>query len=303
MDAHGGVSCNRADLYSKHQTLHLLMVEEIMIFRLLDFSREEMNYSFCCVQYIYINNGHHKQKVLVNGSPKTGTTWMLRLLDSIPGYSEIGNFYGDIQRYNEVQPGEIVHGHDWCTPTLVDLLTENQIKVVLLLRDPRDQLISRVFHIRRDVNHNWHDRLRNMPLDQAISVCIEGGEDLPSMRTMIELTQSWLNNGKDFSPVRYEDLVNGTQSEFQRVLRHLDIQIPAKLSQMIVSRNKFERLASGKKFWQTSRKPGQIDPNSHFRKGIVGDWRNYYNDEHKDLFKEVAGDKLVELGYETNFCW
>jgi hypothetical protein len=38
---------------------------------------------------------------------------MLNMIASIPGYGAIGNFNGDIQRYWDVLPGEVVHGHDW----------------------------------------------------------------------------------------------------------------------------------------------------------------------------------------------
>ncbi len=32
-------------------------------------------------------------------------------------------------------------------------------------------------------------------------------------------------------------------------------------------------------------------------------WREHFSDEHKKLFKDVAGDLLVRLGYEKNNDW
>lgn len=40
-----------------------------------------------------------------------------------------------------------------------------------------------------------------------------------------------------------------------------------------------------------------------FRKGVMGDWRNYFTPEHKRAFKEVAGQLLIELGYEKDLDW
>jgi hypothetical protein len=41
-----------------------------------------------------------------------------------------------------------------------------------------------------------------------------------------------------------------------------------------------------------------------FRKGVVGDWRNHLKtDEAKDIVKELAGDLLIELGYESDYRW
>ncbi len=41
-----------------------------------------------------------------------------------------------------------------------------------------------------------------------------------------------------------------------------------------------------------------------FRKGVVGDWRNHLTtNEAKDIVKELAGDLLIELGYESDDGW
>lgn len=272
--------------------------------RLLTLSKEELWFSRLANEYLKNEGARNPlQRILVNGSPKTGTTWMLKLISSIPGYREVGNFDGEIRRYNSVQAGEVVHGHDWYTPELADLLVKNKIKVVLLVRDPRDQLISRVFHIRRVENHPWHQKLAGVSLDEAIMLCIEGREGLPGTRTMIELTQSWLNGGYDMVVVRYEQLLCSPREQFQRVLDYLQVKLPEQLLEAIIARNQFERLSGGRKFWKKARKQGQEDPRSHFRKGIIGDWKNYLKPDHIVRFKQVAGDKLIELGYERDLNW
>lgn len=39
------------------------------------------------------------------------------------------------------------------------------------------------------------------------------------------------------------------------------------------------------------------------RKGIVGDWKNYFDERLRRLFKEEAGEALIELGYEKDLDW
>lgn len=48
-----------------------------------------------------------------------------------------------------------------------------------------------------------------------------------------------------------------------------------------------------------------IDPKSSgtFRKGSIGDWKEEFNEEHKNAFKEIAGELLIKLGYETDYNW
>jgi hypothetical protein len=277
-----------------------------MMKQLLNLSGQELEYSLSSLHYRLGYAWRQPQmKVLVNGSPKTGTTWMLKMVESLPGYRTVGNFDGQIERYRDVQPGEVVHGHDWYTPELAGILADRDIRVILMVRDPRDQLVSRLFHILRVTNHAWHQRLKALSLDDALLLLMEGREEqgLPGMRTMIELTQSWLNGGADAVCVRYEELLGETEREFRRVLEHLRVSAPNSLVQAIVSRNQFERMTNGRRFWRQGRKQGQADPNSHFRKGITGDWKNHFKEVHILKFKEVAGDKLVELGYERSLDW
>lgn len=64
----------------------------------------------------------------------------------------------------------------------------------------------------------------------------------------------------------------------------------------IVYRNSFKKKTKG-------RKPGQESQISHYRKGISGDWKNYFNQDHINTFKEEYGDLLVKLGYEKDNDW
>jgi hypothetical protein len=40
-----------------------------------------------------------------------------------------------------------------------------------------------------------------------------------------------------------------------------------------------------------------------FRKGKVGSWKYAFSSTHKAVFKSVAGDLLIKLGYEQNMDW
>lgn len=60
--------------------------------------------------------------------------------------------------------------------------------------------------------------------------------------------------------------------------------------------NRFEQLSSG-------RMRGQKDESAHERKGIAGDWHNYFSERVKQAFKARYSGLLVATGYETDLNW
>jgi len=251
----------------------------------------------------------NKKKVLVNGTPRTGTTWIIRMLTSIPGYRSTGNFGYDILRFNNVKPGDVVHGHLPHMNETAELIRNNAIKLIITLRDPRDQLISNMFHIRFDKTNVLHQRIVEMSDDQAINAFIEGrpGVDgypgLGSVISRMNISLSWSNSSFPVCCIRYEDLIKNPNRILKSALSDLEMDIDDSLLSRIIQKNRFRRLTIGRKLWKKGRKAGQEDQLSHYRKGIIGDWRNYFTADHKKMFKESTGMLLIDLGYEHDNNW
>jgi hypothetical protein len=48
---------------------------------------------------------------------------------------------------------------------------------------------------------------------------------------------------------------------------------------------------------------GDQDVQSHYRKGLSGDWVNHFTPAHVQYFKEHYNDVLFGLGYERDPNW
>lgn len=90
--------------------------------------------------------------------------------------------------------------------------------------------------------------------------------------------------------VRYEALHTEPESELRRVLALLGVSQDSDTISRCVEAASFDVQSGG-------RARGQELAESHFRKGIVGDWRNTFDDEAERRFEAAAGDLLRELGY------
>jgi hypothetical protein len=68
-------------------------------------------------------------------------------------------------------------------------------------------------------------------------------------------------------------------------------RLPRRFLDDTLERHSFSSLAGGRSI-------GETDVNSHYRRGVAGDWRNHLNDKHLAYFKERFGDLVETLGYE-----
>jgi hypothetical protein len=94
---------------------------------------------------------------------------------------------------------------------------------------------------------------------------------------------SWQNsyNPKYEKIVRFEDLTGKNQLEhWTDLLTFLELPVDQSKMASILSTYNFE-------YWTNGRKKGEEDQSSHMRKGISGDWKNYFSPKVKDYFKNT----------------
>jgi len=164
----------------------------------------------------------------------------------------------------------------------------------VIIRDLRDTLVSLFFSMK--VSHviltSEFANIRNMfqSLGQE-----EGLVHVMNKYLIYEAkTQlSWINSGDMI--LKYEDLIANEHRVFKQIIKHCQSGISHQKLNEIISYNSFKAV--------TGREPGQEDISRHQRKGIAGDWKNYFSDPLKNAFKKRYGDVLIKTGYEKNLNW
>jgi len=135
-----------------------------------------------------------------------------------------------------------------------------------------------------EVLHSMEERI-----NAAIQGVREPGYELASIRQKYEGYMGWLEQPAVLC-LRFEELILQRQATLNRILDYLE------------SRGFVPRLARAE---SVEILEGSIIPNKSgtFRKGKPGNWQEHFTESNKVLFKELAGDLLVKLGYEEDHLW
>jgi hypothetical protein len=180
-------------------------------------------------------------------------------------------------------------------PTYLSIPKPERYKAFFVLRDPRDIVVSWYFSamyshlpfgpipgLRADLEKlDFADGMRHM-----IDTLDEWGS-FSAQRSWMEITE----DRERIAIFRFEDLASDERLFLQQLFEYLDIAIPEQELTMLCNRHTFERHSKG-------RRPGEEDRLSHYRKGIVGDWRNHFDRSTTAYFRQVTGDLLEVLGYQ-----
>jgi len=189
------------------------------------------------------------------------------------------------------------------THLYVDYPTYNSIpkppryRTFFVLRDPRDALVSWYFsmkysHVDRfETVRTLRHELADMDAEAGISHLIRRLEGFG----FFDAQRSWMESPAREDPsvrvMLYEDLASDNAQFLTRLLEYLDVRMPESDVRRLHERHSFRRMSRG-------REQGQEDINSHYRKGVAGDWRNYFTPRLENELRETTGDLLSVLGYE-----
>ncbi len=58
-----------------------------------------------------------------------------------------------------------------------------------------------------------------------------------------------------------------------------------------------------KELWGESKENLPEGKSVTFRSGKIGSWKTHFSEQHKTIFKKVAGQLLIDLGYEASSDW
>jgi hypothetical protein len=244
--------------------------------------------------------------VLLISVPKAGTNLLRRVLEMLPLLRPAGTvallpIEDQLARIATLGRGKILSTHLHWMPELEPILEQQDIRGLFISRDPRDICVSWFHYVMREARHRWHPFLQHLPGDEARLMAVITGVDehpagerrwfLPSIDAVFRSRLPYATHPR-FCSVTFEGLIGprggGSEHEqkaaIRRIAGHLGLRLTTRDLDWI----------AGNAFTSTS---------PTFRRGRIGTWRLEMSDAHKETFKEVAGQLLIDLGYEHDRDW
>lgn len=244
--------------------------------------------------------------------PKSGT----HLLDQILlGFSKVApyakrlhSFYAEYEGESGVKrapedalhwldslrPRDVASAHLFARPESVARVCTPKFVPYFIFRDPRDVVVSHVFYVTemeaRHVHHAYYQSLPDFDARLRVSILGRPNADVefPNIAERFAPYLDWLNQPEVLT-IHFEDLIQDRVLTLNRIVDHFLARVPLQSPPNLI----LESLDSS------------INParSPTFRSGKTGEWRKYFTDDHKKIFKGAAGDLLIKLGFETNLDW
>jgi len=273
-----------------------------------DFRRVEQmlryrRYTLDGVPVLFANSfpksGTHLLTQVLQGFTKIGPSVNSGLPAIITFDSTTGEHRGEEEILSDLKrllPGDIGYGHLHSTNSVTKFLCGDGMASYFILRDPRDVVVSHVHYVTEiETNHVHHQYYQEelVDFDERLKTSILGrpdfGDLFPNIRERFEPYLGWLDCPQVLV-LRFEDFVFERQKTIKRIFDHA---IERGFTTAKNYQQSIEILSAG------------INPKKSptFRSGKVGDWRARFSTQNKNLFKDVAGDLLTQLGYESTCDW
>ena len=225
--------------------------------------------------------------------PKSGNTWMRFLLANylIGGRVDLlqtNRLVPDIH-YN---PQDIV---ETLKPRIIKThhpFTAKYKRVVYIVRDGRDVAVSYFHHLKK-----FGQLTAESSFSDYLGSFIEGTAG-PFGQWGAHVN-GWLNGAKDILLIRYEDMLADTPRALESVVRFCGLEFEQKKIIDSISACSLAKLREIEKRQFSDIKELSIsDPAAYFfRKGISGDWKNFFSEDDERKFLSAFSETMDRVGY------
>ena len=246
---------------------------------------------------------------------KVGTVWFERVLKAIASHYGLPFIKSVIRAIPPAGPRVYVDDH-----SKIDLSELTQpYRGSHMIRDPRDMVVSgyhyhlwtdepwantKISEFGPDISNYWpllpvndishlsyKEYLNSLDREDGLMAEIQRASSVDIRDVM-----TWNYEDENILNFKYEDIMQDEEGTFRKIFSFYGFKEEAV---SYCTRKAMEFSFSR----QTENDDGKVNEKTHLRSGKLEQWRTEFSDSHKDYFKKLHGQDLIELGYESNFDW
>ena len=199
---------------------------------------------------------------------------------------------------SSLNENQFVQSHIPHSPASTLVIKNSKVRFIIVLRDPRDIVVSHYKYILKTKKHFLHEYYHSLSSDaERLMTSIVGlkpeGKYQFNLLNIRDRYLSMMGWQKDFPghTLSFEKLI-GSKGGGNDDLQYLELE---KLLTLIDIDNKEKHIEN------ISR--GLFGIGSTFRKGQISSWRTFFSEEHRKVFKDITKDLLFTFGYEKKHNW
>ncbi|XP_077977112.1 sulfotransferase 1B1-like [Glandiceps talaboti] len=163
-------------------------------------------------------------------------------------------------------------------------LTEKRLEIIYVSRNPKDVCVSWYHHTQTFVDGSW----AALDWKESVTNFVEGRVN---NGPWLDHVTSWhkLGRSDDVLHVKYEDMKRNPKEVIGKMANFLNRPLTKPKIQHVAESTTFEVMKSNDKTIPLTK-----EVKNFFRKGTIGDWKNYFTVAQNEHFDRVITEKLKE---------
>jgi hypothetical protein len=254
-------------------------------------------------------------KVWCIGLPKSGTTLIENILEQLP-YVEM--FSSVFRKWENTDPNYMFDlnvpeklfldmpndkntyfkTHTKYSDLTRDIIKKNKLRVIISIRDLRDMMISRYFHIMSYKMHWQHDLIKDLPFDEGFKISIVNKKKEHELNPLTYY-YLWINQWIDYARkekntlvLNYEDYGKNKDNYISQILNYLKIDV----NRFILKNFDNLKIKNSNSLSYNLKNYGR--EKSTFRSGRSEQWKTLFNEKTANFFNQNLPDSLEKLDFK-----
>ena len=277
--------------------------------RIAVYARAKEQLKSCRIGYKAFGNRYPQPILFIAGLPKSGSTWIEKMVSSYDGYHEYllpaiakhelatggsHDFEMPIDMFEHLQHALVLtkmHCHG--SINNVNVLEKSDINYVVLHRDLRDVAVSYHYYVQ---NTPWHPEHKfHVQTTVQDGLHVFANRMLPSYVPWVE---SWAINANPERSIqiKYEEMLENPIKGMTQIATLFELDNSIDTIEAIVDAHSFKKMSGG-------RTRGESSTTAFARKGVSGDWVNHFTPKLREAYGKQLSEFLIKYGYERDDAW